>query len=63
MTIDQALQVLTKAKRSLGGGACLILSLTASGIEDADVSSMEIIRAGESRYVQVSVAHPALNGN
>lgn len=62
MTIDQALRVLQDAKRKMGGDRCLILSLSGSGIEDANVNSMHIAcdTKGESGYVEVRVSHPSL---
>lgn len=59
-TIDHALAILTEAKRKMGGDRSLILSLTDSEIEDANVDDLVIVNDDESHYVEVRVAHPAL---
>lgn len=63
MTIVEALEFLRKARERLGDDACLVLSLTDSGIEDADVDGMTLVEDNDgTRYVQVEVRHPALAG-
>lgn len=59
--IDKALALLKEAKRRMGGDKVLILSLSGSGLEEVDVSSLRIIQEAESQYVQVIVDHPALS--
>lgn len=62
MTIAEALDFLSHARDLLGDdNACLVLSLTDSGIEDADVNGMTLVHDSDGeRYVQVEVRHPAL---
>jgi hypothetical protein len=60
ITVDEAIALLTKARDTVGGDACLILSLTGSGIEDADVNDLEIVKEEDSRYVSVRVNHPSI---
>jgi hypothetical protein len=60
ITVDEAIAILTKARDTVGGDACLILSLTGSGIEDADVNDLVIVKEDDSRYVSVKVSHPYL---
>lgn len=66
MTINEALDFLTKAKTRVGGDAVLVLSLTDSGIGDADIDSMEVIeqdngyKSDVSGYVEVRCDHPCL---
>lgn len=64
MTIDEAIQALREARDRLGGDACLVLSLTDSGIEDADVDGMTLVEDNDGAgYVQVEVWHPAFKGS
>jgi hypothetical protein len=58
MTIDEAIAVLTEAREKMGGDRCLILSLTDSEIDDADINSMVVQQDGESAYVEVRCDHP-----
>lgn len=60
LTVDQALAILTEAKKQMGGEAALILSLTDSGIPDADVNDMVIQYDKDNAYVEVQVSHPYL---
>lgn len=60
ITIDEAIRKLRLAKDQIGGDKCLILSLSGSGIEEANVNELYIIKEGESTYVQVRVNHPSL---
>lgn len=62
ISIDEALVILNRAKKQIGGDKCLILSLTGSGIEDANVQNLHIIDEGEnnSRYIEVQVEHPCI---
>jgi hypothetical protein len=60
VTINEALRFLKTARERLGGDACLVLSLTESGIEDADIDGMDTVQDLDgTRYVQVRVSHPA----
>ena len=62
MTINEAIRFLKDARERLGGDACLVLSLTESGIEDADIDGMDVVQDCDgTRYVQVRVNHPALS--
>jgi hypothetical protein len=61
LTVDEALKILQKAKQELGGNACLILSLSSSGIQDVDVNNMVIINDKDNAYVEVQVLHEDLN--
>jgi len=60
LTVDKALEILKKAKKQVGGDACLILSLTASELPDAIVNEMVIIKDETNRYVEVKCDHPEL---
>lgn len=61
MTIDDAIRFLLAARVQVGPDACLILSLSGSGIPDADVDSMHVVQdPPDSRYVEVRVRHPDL---
>lgn len=62
MTVDKAIKALQKAREEVGGDACLILSLSGSGIEDADVNDMIVVKDSCNRYVEVRVKHPSLVG-
>lgn len=61
MTIAEAIGFLSRARDRLGAdNACLVLSLTDSGIEDAGVNGMTLVEDSDgTRYVQVEVSHPA----
>lgn len=66
MTVNEALATLESAKLMVGGDACLVLSLTGSGIGDADIDSMAVItqdtgyKPGVGGYVEVRCQHPCL---
>ncbi len=66
MTITDAIAFLMSAKEKVGGDACLILSLTGSGLGDADIDSMTIIEQDQGYkedvkgYVEVRCEHPCL---
>jgi hypothetical protein len=60
LSVDAALAILTKAKKQMGGDACLILSLSGSGIMDCNINNMVIQNDGENRYVEVRARHPEL---
>lgn len=60
VTVGEAMEVLREAERVLGPDAPLILSLTASGIELAEVNALHIETEDESRYLEVRVSHPGL---
>jgi hypothetical protein len=55
VTIDEAIELLQKAKASIGGDKVLILSLTGSELEDANVDRLELINDGNSQYIEVQV--------
>lgn len=61
MTIRSAINTLQSAAVRIGDDKCLILSLTGSEIEDANINGMEIINQDESQYVEVRCDHPSLN--
>ena len=60
ITIDQAIEALTAAKKILGSDACLILSLWGSSLPDANVKGFTVIHDKDNRYLQVDVVHPDL---
>lgn len=57
LTIDQALKILTEAKKKMGGDKCLILSLEASELPDVNVNNMEIMFDKDNAYVEIQVRH------
>ncbi len=61
MTIDEGLELLTKAKETIGGEKILILCLVNSGISDCDIEGMNIVNDGNSQYVEVHTRHPELD--
>lgn len=57
ITVNEALKILNKAKKQLGGDLALILSLTDSGIPDATVNDLVIRTDADNRYIEVQVKH------
>ncbi len=57
LSIDEALRVLKAAKAKIGGDKALILSLTDSGLPDANVEELALVDVAESQYVEVRVKH------
>jgi hypothetical protein len=60
LTVDKALEILSKAKKRVGGDAALVLSLTASELYDINVNNMVIRKDKDNRYVEVQVKHDEL---
>jgi hypothetical protein len=58
---NEALAILTEAKKQMGGEAALILSLTDSATSDADVNEMVIQHDKDNAYVEVRVFHEDVN--
>jgi len=66
ITIDEAITKLQaiKKKAHLGGGSCLVLSLTGSGITDAVVNDIVLEQnddPADGSIAQVRVEHPELD--
>jgi hypothetical protein len=57
-TVGEAIALLEQARFRVGDDACLILSLTGSGIEMVDVDLLHIVNEKESRYVEVRARLP-----
>lgn len=60
LTVDKALEILSKAKKRVGGDAALVLSLTASELYDVNVNNIVIRKDKDNRYVEVQVKHDEL---
>jgi hypothetical protein len=57
-TVNEAIALLERARTQVGGDACLILSLTGSGIEMVGIDVLVIQKENESRYVEVRARLP-----
>lgn len=60
LTVDQALAILTEAKKQVGGKAALVLSLTDSELNDVSVNGMFIHNDESNAYVEVQAYHDGL---
>jgi hypothetical protein len=60
LTVDKALEILSRAKKRVGGDAALILSLSDSELYDVNVNNMVICKDKDNRYVEVQVKHDGL---
>lgn len=62
MTIDEAIDMLFAAKIIVGGDANLVLSLTASCLQDVGIDDIVPIKDSDgTRVVEVRVLHPDIN--
>lgn len=61
LTVDQALAILTEAKKRVGGKAALVLSLTDSELHDVSVNAMVIQNDESNAYVEVQAFHEDVN--
>ena len=58
LTIDEAIDRLTRARTLIGGDKLLIACLVGSELEDTDNVGIDVINDGESKYVEIAVRHP-----
>lgn len=57
-TINEAIDRLMRARTLIGGDKCLVVSLVGSELEDI---TLDVVRSGESKYVEIAVRHRAFN--
>lgn len=60
LTVDQALAILTEAKKQMGGKVALVLSLTDSELSDVSVNNMVIHNDESNTYVEVQAFNEEL---
>lgn len=58
LTINEAIDRLTRARTLIGGDKLLIACLVGSELEDTDNVGIDVINDGESKYVEIAVRHP-----
>ncbi len=61
LTVDEALAILTEAKKQMGGKIALVLSLTDSEFDDVSVNGMTIHNDESNTYVEVQALHEGVN--
>jgi len=63
LTVDEALAILTEAKKQMGGKIALVLSLTDSELNDVSINSMVIHNDESNTYVEVQAFHEGVNND
>lgn len=56
ISIDEAILLLQRAKDIIGGDKALVACRIGSGLEDLNVTDIQVIQDGESQYVEIQSA-------